>query len=1061
MFRNLLLLMLVFPQIAFAKIEISDTGRNLGIGTTSVKNALSVRSTLAVGSSTYTDTTAPTNGAIFEGNVGMGKLTASSALDVNGTVTATAFVGDGSGLTGISSDSGGGGWDDDGTVLHLTTSTDNVGVGTISPVSKLDVNGEITASKINSVIVVDGVRYAKTSTGIQAAHDALGPSGGEISLPAGDYSITGNINITKDQVTIKGVGKATYLRLANGTNTRIFTVSGDDFTLMNTYVDANKANNSTTNSMILVSDGADRAKFISNYLTDATSRCISAKEVTGLVITLNEFYLCGNQTAASEGAFGTEGAIGTRIVNNRFLSTRGAAIYLATGTTTSRTADQTIIKDNWFSDTNQDSGLGGVSSVHWSGGKSEKIIVSNNVFTNHSETTHGINAVNIGSTSKDVQFVITNNIMDQVTGVGIETHGGHGIISGNYITNVGSCATCSDQSAMYISSTPNETIISNNYVAGGKKGILLVADSSQDATNIIVTGNIIKNIQGSSGLLLVSDTGRTLSNITISNNSIFDDQGSPTQLYGINKSGSGTLTNINLSNNTFYGNATGNINPSIISELNIFSMKNKNIGIGTTLPSANLDILGTLKVSSNVGIATSNPGTALDVTGTVRATAFSGDGSGLTGVGASSGWTTDSSTKTATTYNVGIGSVNPTVALDINGTAKATAFQASSSSAGFLDLFEANANGSNKFTLTSPSSLTSNRTCTIEDDSTPLDGCISATSGGWTDGGTTVYTTTATDNVGIGTFSANALLDISSTAAQDLFRVNDNGTAETSPFVISSIGNVGVGTFATDRGIFTIRQQADTSNTQGLVILNSGLGISNRIWADASNNSRWDSGTGGTGAILINGNGGTSAGNIGLGTFTTNGLVDISSKASKNMFIVNDDGAGDATPFVIDSTGNIGIGTTTATNGKLIVASGNIGLGSLVPGEVLDVTGTVRATAFSGNGSGQALFGSNAGIGFDGVNLSASTPMLTISSNGNIGINSTSPGVMLDVGGVIRLNGTGSGAFRIQAAGNQACTTTCTTGKALVGLDQGTLGVVLPSLVGPSDTTADQCLCGS
>jgi len=61
-------------------------------------------------------------------------------------------------------------------------------------------------------------------------------------------------------------------------------------------------------------------------------------------------------------------------------------------------------------------------------------------------------------------------------------------------------------------------------------------------------------------------------------------------------------------------------------------------------------------------------------------------------------------------------------------------------------------------------------------------------------GNSSITTTALNGNVGIGTTTPAALLHLSSTAAQDLFRVDDNGTMDTTPFVISSTGNVGVGT---------------------------------------------------------------------------------------------------------------------------------------------------------------------------------------------------------------------------------------------------------------------------
>jgi hypothetical protein len=67
----------------------------------------------------------------MNGNVGIGTWSPTARLHVIGTVNATAFVGDGSGLTGISV--GSTGWSDGGTNVYTSTTTDNVGIGTTTP----------------------------------------------------------------------------------------------------------------------------------------------------------------------------------------------------------------------------------------------------------------------------------------------------------------------------------------------------------------------------------------------------------------------------------------------------------------------------------------------------------------------------------------------------------------------------------------------------------------------------------------------------------------------------------------------------------------------------------------------------------------------------------------------------------------------------------------------------------------------------------------------------------------------------------------------------------------
>ena len=115
---------------------------NVGIGEASPASKLSVSGGATIGAS-YDTTVAPTNGLLIQGNVGIGTTTPATALDVIGTVSATAFVGDGSGLTGIDS----GLWTASSTDIYYTSG--NVGIGDATPAAPLTVgNGDLF--KVNS-----------------------------------------------------------------------------------------------------------------------------------------------------------------------------------------------------------------------------------------------------------------------------------------------------------------------------------------------------------------------------------------------------------------------------------------------------------------------------------------------------------------------------------------------------------------------------------------------------------------------------------------------------------------------------------------------------------------------------------------------------------------------------------------------------------------------------------------------------------------------------------------------------------------------------------------------
>ena len=251
----------------------------------------------------------------------------------------------------------------------------------------------------------------------------------------------------------------------------------------------------------------------------------------------------------------------------------------------------------------------------------------------------------------------------------------------------------------------------------------------------------------------------------------------------------------------------------------------------------------------------------------------------------------------------------------------------------------------------------------------------------------------ASGNVGIGTASPDALLDI---GTNNIITLDDTG---------SSTGFVGFGAY----------NNGTTNIAQGFSYYGFGLEI-DRPNQNISFNSYASSGvtTGGTNILVLK-----RDGNVGIGTdspdtkLTVSGEI-LSENSNGGYFISTRVPSGSSRPTLnfygtaLDinyATGYAGVGASTAVS---ILTNGNVGIGTTTPSTILDVgDGQISGVdVLYGDSSNSLLLAgydknslASSFIGFYTANGTSSGERMRIDASGNVGIGTATPSSNLEIVG--------------------------------------------------------------
>lgn len=232
---------------------------------------------------------------------------------------------------------------------------------------------------------------------------------------------------------------------------------------------------------------------------------------------------------------------------------------------------------------------------------------------------------------------------------------------------------------------------------------------------------------------------------------------------------------------------------------------------------------------------------------------------------------------------------------------------------------------------------------------------------------------TAVGRLGIGTTTPSAFTHITNTSSAASFLVEDSASVDSTPFVIDASGNVGIGTTTPTSKLSVIGSiSGDSVNTTSTTATSTFLGklqvgtyagVPQIVGPDIDTGIHFDGPdifsvhTGGTTRFLIN-----SSGNVGIGTTTPSSNLDVrgstgiyNRSSSGGRIVFDDTDVADAsTPmsYITGADGSIQFGranravsglTTGSAESVRLTSVGNVGIGTTTPYAKLAVVGDVVA----------------------------------------------------------------------------------------------------------------------